>query len=321
MADNEFILGNVVPQVGNQVTSQPNQPGTFIEIVKGPTSLFDDFLRNYPLGTKRSVIQTAFNISTDNVPNALSGQEWYLSGYTLTKGESGVHANVQFTWNAGKETQGELSTSTFTWSMDWEPYTLNVLAFCKNQYHEEHTFVKNPSYGDETAYAPYIKSYIDSANKSQLSSLNYFTYKKQGQGGVYQLNQAETAIAKKIAAGVEFVEYHRPVLTKTTRSPALSGNQTIDSIDGFQNIAGDIDSIVDHNTLNIPFTIEPPIGHENGWKLIKTVDNLEVSVNPNAMTSAWTRIERWVGATEWDENLYGKENPGDLSGRWLVGEM
>lgn len=224
MADNEFILGNVVPQVGNQVAASNGQPNTFIELVKGPTSLFDNFLQNYPIGTKRSVIQTVFNISTDNVPTALSGQEWFLNGFNLTKGESGVHSNVQFTWAAGKEIHGELSTSTFTWSMDWEPYTLNILAFCKNQYHEEHTFVKNANYGDETSYAPYIKSYIDSANKSQLSGQNYFTYKKQGQGGVYQLNQPETTIAKKIAGGVEFVEYHRPILTKTTRSPELTGN-------------------------------------------------------------------------------------------------
>ena len=224
MADNEFILGNVVPQVGNQMMSQPNQPATFIELVKGPTSLFDNFLQNYPLGTKRSTIQAVFNISTDNVPTALSGQEWLLTGFNLTKGESGVHSNVQFTWGAGKEvTPGTLS-STFVWSMDWEPYTLNILAFCKNDYHEEHTLKKNPNYGDETSYAPYIKSYIDSANKSQLSGQNYFTYKKQGQGSVYQLNQPETTIAKKIAGGVEFVEYHRPILTKTTRSPELTGN-------------------------------------------------------------------------------------------------
>jgi hypothetical protein len=77
---------------------QANQPGTFIENVKGPTALFNDFLQNYPLGTKRSTIQTAFNISTDNVPAALSGQEWQLTGFNLTKGESGVHCNVQFTW-------------------------------------------------------------------------------------------------------------------------------------------------------------------------------------------------------------------------------
>lgn len=305
MADNEFILGNVVPQVGNQVTSQPNQPGTFIEIVKGPTSLFDNFLQNYPIGTKRSVIQTAFNISTDNVPTALSGQEWFLNGFNLTKGESGVHSNVQFTWSASISSSSVVSASTFTWSMDWEPYTLNILAFCKNDYHVEHTLKKNPDYGDEKSYAPYIKSYIDSANKSQISGQDYFTYKKQGQGGVYQLNKSETTIAKKIAAGVEFVEYHRPILTKTTRSPALSGNQSIDSYDGFKHIAGDIDSIVDHRTLNIPFTIDPPIGHENGWYLVKTVDNLEVSINPNTMTSSWTRTERWTGATEWDKNLYG----------------
>ena len=73
--------------------------------------------------------------------------------------------------------------------------------------------------------------------------------------------------------------------------------------------------------MNIPFNIDPPIGHENGWYLVKTVDNLEVSIDPNKMTSAWTRTERWAGATEWDANLYGKENVGKLSGRWLVGEM
>jgi hypothetical protein len=205
--------------------------------------------------------------------------------------------------------------------MDWEPYTLNILAFCKNKYHEEHTLVKNANYGDETSYAPYIKSYIDSANKSQLSGQNYFTYKKQVQGGTYQLNQPETTIAKKIAAGVEFVEYHRPVLTKTTRSPALSGRQQIDNIQGFQHIAKNIDSIVDHRTLGIPFTIDPPVHSVSGWYFVNTVDNLEVSIDPNKMTSTWTRIERWTGATEWDQNLYGTKNVGQLSGRWLVGAM
>lgn len=132
-----------------------------------------------------------------------------------------MHSTAQLVWKAAAGSESGLS-STYQWNMEWQAYTMNLLAFCKNDIHKEHELNKTATYNDEKSYGVYIKSYLDSSNKSQVSGTPYLTYKKQGQGTIWQLNKNESAIAQKMQGGTEFVEYHRPVVTKTTTSPELS---------------------------------------------------------------------------------------------------
>ena len=183
-------LNSVVPQTGNQWTT--TNAGTFIENVKGPTSAFTGFLQTYPAGTLRTTIATAYSLSTQNVPDLPSGRVWKLESFSLTKGEPGVHSTAQLGWKAAPlSTEG----STYQWNMEWQAYTMNLLAFCKNDIHKEHELDKTATYNDEKSYGVYIKSYLDSSNKSQVSGTPYLTYKKQGQGTIWQLNKNESAIA------------------------------------------------------------------------------------------------------------------------------
>ena len=120
--------------------------------------------------------------------------------------------------------------------------------------------------------------------------------------------------------GVEFVEYHRPVVTKITTSPELSDGTDIGQVTGFENIGENID-VGPIEIEGLPFDIQPPTNDFGDWVYKKSLDSVQVKVDPNSGISVWTRTEQWQGALSLDLNLYGSANVGMLSGRWMIGAM
>lgn len=310
---------------GNVLTAFVKQPTdygsvgdstTFTEEYKGPRASAGTIFSGLAKGDPRSKVMNALGTSKALIwdcPTAPSGTEWVLQDFSLQEQDAGYHCIIRLTWTARK-TEDDLRYYVESYNLTWKPYNMSIYGFCKNEPHDDKKFTASPAPETQTAVASHIRQFVEHPYKLALSSLNNYGYYTDSEVAL-QLNAHETAIAKKVVSGVEFANYHSPVITKVQRTPVLSTSWNSDC--PFEPSGIDVIGA----PTDIPFTVTAPLGYQT-WSYLKTDSRVDLIFEDQFQKNHyWRMTEVWEGKAIWDNNLYGSEGVGQLSGRWKVGNM
>lgn len=171
-------------------------------------------------------------ISRFNVPTLDEGYVWIVDDVKVEQQEAGDHCIVTVTSHAFNQGQGEpgdngqLQQNKDHWDLRWMPYSMNVLAYCKNENGAPHwiKYIPNVNYDilkpdtsdwpeKQTAEAQYIKECAQ--GNSYSTKWGYLkTHQWVRHQSVYELNDHEQDIYDYYVNGYN-PTFHYPVLTHT----------------------------------------------------------------------------------------------------------
>lgn len=316
-----------------QLTSYVKQPtlqyssDAFVETYKCKTSTGFALMASLKKGeTYAETVAKVSPIDGDitGSPASKQGFKWILDSASLEEQQAGENSLLRLQF-ALQEDQTDDEKKWFVKNVDlqWKPYSMSIYGFCANEPDHTDKNVNQPVEAGEmnqTSISEHIKAYTSNPNRLQLSSDN-FGYFRDG-ASAYRLNVHETAIAKKINMGKEYVYYSTPVMTIVEETAILSTNWKND-FPSDTNVAEEIDCIANLPTDAIPLV--KPIWAKTGktWEWKNSQDQIQCvfTDNKNRDLHIWRRTRVYEGGIDIDKNFYGTDQPGTLSGRWQVATM
>ena len=295
----------------------------YVEEYKCNTTTAFNIIKNFKKGERyqESVGRLAITGQITNAPSAPNKFEWVLSEATLTEQAGGDNSilHLEFTL---KEDDASEDTFVKDVTLSWRPYQTPVLAFCKNDYHEDKTSSEPRAPANQTCVSKHIDLYVKCPQKIELSANNEVAlgYTQDGCRALV-LNPRECVIADKINKGIEYITYHVPVINVVEESKILSTNWNQDN--PFDNVAYEIDTKVEA----IPggaIDLAVPIWAKSGssWNWVNVIDNLQCEfLDKMNQNHIWRRTRQYEGFIVLDENFYGRTKIGEIDGRWQIGTM
>lgn len=112
----------------------------YVEEYKCKTTTAFNIIKNFKKGEKyaQSVGRLAVTGSITDAPAAPSNFEWVLSEASLSEQAGGDNSILRLEFTLKEDDESE-DTFVKDVSLSWRPYQTSVLAFCKNDYHEDKT--------------------------------------------------------------------------------------------------------------------------------------------------------------------------------------
>lgn len=330
-------------------SSMPYNQGNssqYIEEWKGKYNVLKDLPMSFSLGESITSVYTkisgkGFTLKSHyDIPDAgkvsvvLNGEivtkdaVWCFESAQVEEIQAGELAVLRITYKAqiydndSPEEEPETPTTTETWEVTWQSYSVNPYSFCAQDSHID----KNMREIVEGFYAPanqksnrlHIQQCIqqwngNKVNNSQQSSSSnsgnttMYTYNPIDNGNnTLLLNVHEGYIMNKILQDKSAI-YHYPIVTHRQSWNSL---QAITAGENIDEIASE--------EPEFPFTIKQNIAGDYEW--VKTADNVSITTNDLNEVQT-TRVQQWWGVIDADINFYGTDNKGDIEGRWIVGKM
>lgn len=330
-------------------SSMPYNQGNssqYVEEWKGKYDVLKDLPMNFSLGEsitsiyiklrgKGFTLQSRYDIpDAGKVTIVLNGETvtkdavWCFESAQVDEIQAGELAILRITYKAQyydndspPEEEPETPTTTETWEVTWQSYSVNPYSFCAQDDHVD----KNMREIAEGNYAPanqksnrlHIQQCIqqwsgNKANNSQQSSEGnngetMYTYNPIDNGNnTLLLNVHEGYIMDKILQDKSAI-YHYPIVTHRQTWNSLQAITAGENIDEIASGAPDF-----------PFSISQNIVGPYMW--VKTADNVSITTN-DLNEAQTTRVQQWWGVIDADMNFYGTYDPGNIEGRWIIGEM
>lgn len=295
-----------------------------------------------PDNARPDISGNASFVSRFPVPTTDPGWSWWVKEVLVEQQQAGDHSIVTVRSSVKDTSQGSqtagggwISIEGDKWDLEWRPYDMSVLAYCKNEN-------KPPKW---VRYLPNVNSDVLKSEEapSQFSNGRYIKEcangskfnAKWGQIGawqwvrnqsVYELNEPEKKIFNYYVNGIN-PTLHYPVLTHTTTvnyERNLSAQWI--TIDGkvkhinCEGAVGKIDECVAAGYLSAAFC---PYTFLDEWKWLKTGETIR-EVNEQNQTS-YVRTEEFTGAKKWSGDFY-KGGTWSINGQvpqnpWEIGEQ
>lgn len=290
------------------------------EQYKGPTSMLSDWHTKFKTGQNREVVAEELGINMQ--PFAVTEEnKWVLGDAKIERCNAGEHSTATFTWQIVPidwiPPDQDDAPAVIQSNLTWEAYTVDILGFCSNKWHEEFVpDVDGSKLSSTSAYAPYIQNYIQAQWKNGIKTTVAeqipFTYYKDN---VWRrLNVNEAKIAAKFDSGTHYVQYHRPVYSFVVTSPKKESVSAIMTMSEFSKFGKGIDHTIRAGENNVPDSWRPggTKATLSDWNFIKTEDNLNQTQSDGKYQLV--RTIKYVGIISADPNLYGWESRWHLSG-------
>ena len=145
----------------------------YVEEYKCNTTAAFSIIKNFKKGERyqESVGRLAVTGQITNAPSAPNKFEWVLSEATLTEQAGGDNSILHLEFTLKEDDESE-NTFVKDVTLSWRPYQTSVLAFCKNDYHEDKTSSDKRAPADQTCVSKHIDLYVKGPQKIELSSSN-----------------------------------------------------------------------------------------------------------------------------------------------------